>query len=291
MYQSGYQIDFLTFKPFSQIFEKDYRIKNLIAVDKSQLKSFKDILKFSKTLGKYDYIIDLHGNLRSFLLSTFTKGKVLRYKKQSLKRRLKMLDPNFNVVKAYLDTLKPLGISGDYRPKVILDQEDLNSVENLILQNYIVIGAGARYLSKMYPYYDQVAEILISKGYNIVLVGSKEDKEKDQAIYPQQVIDFRGKLSIRQSFAVISKSKLVISNDSAVAHMARSVGVKVLMIYGSTHPYFGFAPLKDEGDYIFKGLKCQPCTLHGKDSCKYGDFRCLTSISPQEVVEKTLSLL
>ena len=291
MYQSGYQVDFLTFKPFSQIFEKDYRIKNLIAADKSQLKSFKDILNFSKSLGKYDYVIDLHGNLRSFLLSTFTKGKVFRYKKQSLKRRLKMLDPNFNVVKAYLDTLKPLGILGDYRPKVILDQEDLNSVENLIPQNYIVIGAGARYLSKMYPYYDQVAEILISKGYNIVLVGSKEDKEKDKAIYPQQVIDFRGKLSIRQSLAVISKSKLVISNDSAVAHMARAVSVKVLMIYGSTHPYFGFAPLKDEGDYIFKGLKCQPCTLHGKDSCKYGDFRCLTSISPQKVVEKSLSLL
>ncbi|MFN3788062.1 glycosyltransferase family 9 protein [Sulfurihydrogenibium azorense] len=249
------------------------------------------MLKFSKSLGSYDYIVDLHSNLRSFLLSTFTKGKVLRYKKQGLKRRLKILDPNFNVVKAYLDTLKPLGISGDYKPRVILDEEDINSVKNLIPQNYIVIGAGARYLSKMYPYYNQVANIFINKGYNVVLVGSKEDKEKDKATYPNQVIDLRGKLSIRQSLAVISKSKLVISNDSAVSHMARAVGVKVLMVYGSTHPYFGFAPSKDEGDYIFKGLKCQPCTLHGKDSCKFGDFRCLTSISPQEVVEKSLLLL
>ncbi len=200
-----------------------------------------------------------------------------------------MLDPNFNVVNVYLETLNYLGIKGEYRPKVILHEVDFENLE-FLPDNYIVIGSGARYLTKMYPNYDKVAELLLKNGFNVVLVGSKEDKEKDKAVYPNKVIDLRGKLSIRQSLAVISKGKFVISNDSAVSHMARAVGVKILMIYGGTHPYFGFAPYKDEGEYIFKGLSCQPCDLHGKDVCKFGDFRCLTSISPQEIVQKSLSL-
>lgn len=220
----------------------------------------------------------------------FTQGKVIRYKKQGIKRRLKILDPNFNVVKAYLETLEYFGIKGDYRPKIILDKEDYEDVNQIIKEKCVVIGAGARYLTKMYPYYNKVAELLLKEGFNVVLVGSKEDKEKDKSVYPENVIDLRGKLTLRHSLTVISKSKVVISNDSAVAHMARAVGVKVLMVYGGTHPYFGFTPFKDEGDYIFKGLKCQPCDLHGKDKCKFGDFRCLTLISPEEIVEKALFL-
>jgi ADP-heptose:LPS heptosyltransferase len=289
LYEKGFEIDFLTFKPFSDVFSKDYRIKNLIAVEKKQMKSLTDIIKFSKNLKNYDYILDLHSNLRSFLISFFTKGNVLRYRKQSIKRRLKILDPNFNVLKAYLEPLKELGIEGDYRPKVILDKDDFSGLN--IPDNFVVIGAGARYLTKMYPYYNKVSEILLREGLNVVLIGSKEDTEKDKSVYPDNVIDFRGKLSLRQSLAVISKAKLVISNDSAVSHMARATGVKVLMIYGGTHPFFGFAPLKDEGSYIFKGLDCQPCHLHGKDTCKYGDFRCLTSISPVEITQKALELV
>jgi len=44
LYEKGYDVDFLTFKPFSDVFEKDYRIKNLIAVDKSRLKSIFTVL-------------------------------------------------------------------------------------------------------------------------------------------------------------------------------------------------------------------------------------------------------
>ncbi|WP_297888944.1 glycosyltransferase family 9 protein [Sulfurihydrogenibium sp.] len=280
----------MTLKPFAELFSKDYRIKNLITPDKKELKSLKNIIKFSKNLDRYQYILDLHGNLRSFLVSFFVKGQVIRYKKQGIKRRLKILDPNFNVIKAYLQTLECLGISGDYRPKIVLDEKDFYNLD-FLPDNYVVIGAGARYLTKMYPYYGKVSELLLKKGFKVVLVGSKEDREKDKGVYPDKVIDLRGKLTLRQSLAVISKSKFVISNDSAVAHMARAVGVKVLMIYGGTHPYFGFAPFKDEGDYIFKGINCQPCDLHGKDVCKSGDFRCLTLISPEEVVERSLSLL
>ncbi len=287
----------MTFKPLDQLFKYDYRINNVISIEKQKLKTFKNLIDFSNSLKKYDYIIDLHSNLRSFIIRNFLKikysSKVIKYDKEGLKRRLNILNKNFNVVNAYLNTLKDLGIEDfkHYRPKIILSEDEIQHVKKFLPDNFIAIGTGARYLSKIYPYYDKVAKLILDYGFNVVLVGSKEDKDLDKNVYDSNVLDLRGKLTLRESLSVISLGKLTVSNDSAIAHMSRAVGVKVLMIYGSTHPYFGFAPLENEGTYIFKNLPCQPCSLHGKNICKFNTFECLTSIKPQEIFEKVKELL
>ncbi|RMA93135.1 glycosyltransferase family 9 protein [Hydrogenothermus marinus] len=288
LYEKGYKITFITFKPFDTLFEKDYRIEKLVGLNKKDLKTVKDIKSFSKSLKDFDLILDLHSNLRTFLISFFSGIKTLRYNKKSLQRRL-LIKPflknfvnlqNFNVLKAYLKPLENLNIKGDYKPKLILDEKDFPNIE--IPENFIAIGTGARYKGKIYPYFKQVIENL---NENIVLVGSKEDLEKDKNEY-KNVLDLRGKLSLRQSLAVLSKAKLTISNDSAIAHLSRSVGTKVIMIYGATHPYFGFYPLEDEGSFLFADLKCQPCDLHGKKECKYKDYRCFKAITPEMVLKE-----
>ncbi len=295
LYKAGFKVDFLTFKPFDQLYKYDHRLNKVIALQKNQLKSIKQIYRFARNLKKenYDYILDIHANLRSFLISKFSGIKTIRYKKEGLKRRLGILNPDFNVIKAYLEPLKKLGIKDvqNYRPRLILKEEEIKAVKPLVPEKFIVIGTGARYINKIYPYYSKVAHILLEKGFNVVLVGSKEDKKLDSSEYPSNIVDLRGKLSLRESLAVISLAELTISNDSAIAHMSRAVRVPVLIIYGATHPYFGFAPLKDEGSFIFKGLECQPCDLHGKGECKRGDRACLTFISPEEIVNEALKLL
>lgn len=289
----GYTVDFLTFKPFDALFVEDYRVSKVIGLDRKDVKSLIDLIRFAKSLDRYDYVIDLHKNLRSLIISSFIGGKVYRYNKNSIKRRLKILDKKFNVVKSYLEVLKNLDIreTDNYRPKIILNNEEISKVKHIIPDRFITLGTGARYKNKVYPFYNEVAEIFLRKGYNVVLVGSKEDKEMDKNVYPKQVFDLRGKLSLRESMAVISRGVITISNDSAVAHMSRATGVPVLMLYGATHPAFGFAPLEDEGSYIVKNLDCQPCDLHGKGECKRKDLLCLTSIQPEEVVKKASTLI
>jgi ADP-heptose:LPS heptosyltransferase len=294
LYEAGHEITFITFKPFDQLFIKDYRIKNLIALDKTQLKSINQIKNFAKSLKNQDLILDLHSNLRSFLISKFSSKKTLRYDKKSIKRRLftKPFIKNFinlkdfNVLDVYLQPLKKIGIKNleNYRPRIIIDEED--SINIPLPEDFIVISTGARYKGKIYPYFKEVIEKI---NENVVLIGSKEDKEKDKNVY-KNVLDLRGKLNLRQSLYVISKAKFTISNDSAVAHMSRAVGTPVLVIYGATHPYFGFAPKKDEGSYIFAGLKCQPCDLHGKKECKYKDYRCFKEIKPELIIKEYKNL-
>ena len=302
LYEKGITVDFLTFKPFGDLYRKDYRLNRVIEIDKKDLKSLKDIKNLTNNLknNNYDYFLDIHSNLRTILLSKFLGVKTYRYKKNSIKRRLFLYKPfrnvlkdnKFNVVKAYLEILKNLNIIDldKYRPELILLDEDFKGLDFLDKKNVVVLGTGARYKNKMYPYFSDLARILIDFKYTVVLLGSEEDKKLDKNIYPSEVIDLRGKLSLRQSLAVIQKATGTISNDSAIAHMSRAVKTPVLMIYGATHPYFGFYPFKDEGDYIIKNIECQPCDLHGKKSCKYEKQICL-EISPEKIFHKFTDML
>ncbi len=294
-------MDFLTFKPFHSLFEKDFRINKVIALEKKHLKSLRDIKYFSENLKEYDFILDLHNNLRTHLLSLFSNKRFIRYKKGSLKRRLytypffrKFIDlSGYNVLLAYQETLKFLNIHLKHiqKPEIILSPEEIEKQKKFLPDRFIVLGAGARYKNKMYPYFNEVSERFLEKGLSVVLLGSEEDKRKDTSAYPEEVIDLRGSLSIRESLSVISLAELTVSNDSAIAHMSRAVSTPVLMIYGATHPYFGFAPLPDEGKYIYADIPCHPCDIHGKKRCKFQRPECLYSIPAEEVVRESMELL
>ncbi len=87
-YKGGYKRDFLTFKAFDQLFIKDYRLNKVIALDKKDLKTVKQIKDLAKNLNYYDFVIDLHANLRTKLLSFFSKKPFIVYKKKSFERRM-----------------------------------------------------------------------------------------------------------------------------------------------------------------------------------------------------------
>ncbi|WP_457642686.1 glycosyltransferase family 9 protein [Persephonella sp.] len=299
LYDRGFHIELLTFDSFAGLFEEDYRIKKLITPSKEELSGLKNIIQYAKKIGSYDYVLDLHRNLRSIIISSVVSGKTVRYRKNSLKRRL-YTRPFFrrfiktgrkNVVEMYTDTLKYLGINVEKpRPYIPASQKAVEKVKDILPENFITIGTGARYRNKIYPFYSQVAGILEKEGFKIVLIGSEEDKQSYPERFPETVIDLRGKLNLKESLAVISLSELTVSNDSAVAHMARAVKTPVLMIYGATSPYFGFYPFPDEGKYLYKGLPCQPCDLHGKKECIKGKPECL-EFEPQYVAQEALKLL
>ncbi len=129
----------------------------------------------------------------------------------------------------------------------------------------------------------------------IVLVG--DDKESQVADYilrnvqSDKVINLCGHTTLTDLVSLISVSKLVLSNDSAVAHIGVWQGVSTFVVLGGGH-YGEFFPYPDKDvrskyhTVISKKLDCFNCNWN----CRYqkdadGVVRCLSSLSGEEVLK------
>jgi ADP-heptose:LPS heptosyltransferase len=278
----GYRPVLLTFTPYGEPFLEDPRLE-VLQVSKEELFKVQTIDK----LRGFDLYIDLHKNLKSFLLRLMLGGVWVSYRKESLRRRLavylKSFRKPYSVVDAYMQSI---GVSSG-RPKILISQERLELWEERLGKGYVCIGPGARYEKKRYPYFKRVVELLTEHGYSVVLLGDSRDRAYTEG---WKGVNLCGELELLDVMAVLKNSSLFIGNDSGLLHMARAAGIKAIQVYGGTHPTLGFSLSEGEGKVIIKGLQCQPCHIHGRGSCKFGNFPCL-QIEPSEVFREALSFL
>ncbi len=294
--RAGFEVHFLTFKPFGEVLREQPFVDGVIEVEKERLRSFSDLRKFAGELPPFDVGFDLHDVLRTKLLRKFLPFKFYTYSKNALLRRLMVLFKPFKakwlfVPELYATALKKAGIAVESpRPYLFVKEELKRRVLKLLPERPVVVAPGARWKTKRYPLekFARVVEILKGKGFSPVVVGGKGEVELGRFLEERGAVNLSGELSIMESVAAVSLSLGVVSNDSAVVHMARAVKRPVVAIFGPTHPAFGFAPYPDEGVALTRNLPCSPCSLHGKTRCR--EQRCF-EIEPETVVEKLLSLV
>ena len=104
-----------------------------------------------------------------------------------------------------------------------------------------------------------------------------------------RVLDF-GELSLTELRAVLDDAAIYIGGDSGPLHVAATSRVPIVGLYGPTLPARS-APWR--GEYPAEavevpGLPCRPCDQR---QCEPGDFRCLTRITPEQVLEAARRVL
>jgi len=246
----------------------------------------------------YDLVIDLHAKLASFLISLCCfRSKVLRYHKaRSIRTRIvkKHLKQGIeSTVVLYLSALNRLP---DFRaseplskPVLIVPELDVDFPPIPPGKTITAIFPGATHKTKMIPS-QKLAETVqsLSESHYFLILGSSSEHWLGEIILKGQAdagINLCGKYTIPELIKAISKTDLVISNDSGPMHLAAALGKKQIAFFGATHPALGFAPLNPDAALIVKNPDCQPCSLHGGEACPRGDFRCMNDISPSEIVQ------
>jgi len=94
----------------------------------------------------------------------------------------------------------------------------------------------------------------------------------------------RSMLSLRDMAACIERASLHLGNCSAPRHMAVAVDTPTLTVLGSTSAAWTFPGPGHQA--LAKGLPCQPCN---ENSCPEGHMRCLTGLTPAEVLPELLA--
>ena len=105
------------------------------------------------------------------------------------------------------------------------------------------------------------------------------------------MINLQGKTSLQQSIQLVRAARLCLGNDTGIPHFAESVGTPVLVIMGPTGEQFGLTPHLPGSATLSRKLWCRPCSTNGDARCIRSQRFCLTGITPQMVLDKTLELL
>ncbi len=283
-------LDFLVMDKFKDAISGNKHIDNLIVFEKEKYKGITGILAFSKKLkeNRYDLVIDLHSKIRPILISKMLGNKVLRYKKRSW---WKTLFVNLRIMKYHVDDtivrnyFRPLNVLGITYTKEKLafnfKKENGESVEEF--KDAVVMAPGAANNTKKWPkeYFAALGQPIEEK---IVLIGGKEDFNESELIKKEigdRCVNLAGKLNLKESGALISKSKYVITNDTGPFHIARGVCTKVFVIFGPTDP--GMFEYDKDAILLFEGVKCSPCSLHGDKKCPKKHFKCMRELTPEKV--------
>jgi ADP-heptose:LPS heptosyltransferase len=143
---------------------------------------------------------------------------------------------------------------------------------------------------------------LTNKGYNVVFTDTKKQTQQYDKIINS--CENKNKLfnfcpyseSLDMTIALTSLAKIVVSTDSALVHIAASLGIPIFGLYG---PFPGHIRLKlyPKAKWVDAVAPCAPCFLHGYNICptakqqgvKYSP--CYNNIDLDKVVTDIESLI
>ena len=249
---------------------------------------------------QYDYIIDLHHNLKTLRLKkalkkpsfSFYKLNVQKYIYTSIK--LNIL-PKVHIVDRYLDTVSSFGVKNDgvgldyfIAPHEETKKNDIPASHYL---GYIACVIGAAHGTKRWPV-EKWKEFARQMDHPIILLGGKEDAAAGKEIASVddiKVYNACGKFSLNESADLVKNSKLVISNDTGLMHIAAAFKKPVVSLWGNTVPSFGMYPYYGDTHVAHtqlqvNKLRCRPCSKIGYDKCPLGHFKCMQRIEVDEVL-------
>jgi heptosyltransferase-2 len=155
---------------------------------------------------------------------------------------------------------------------------------NGIRDGFIALAPGSIWGTKRWPYYPELARLLGDR--QVVVIGGKDDAALADAILAAapNARNSAGQLSLRESAALIQRAAALVTNDSSPLHLATAVGTRILAIFGSTVPAFGYGPVRP-GDRVAEiPLDCRPCSSHGPQVCPLGHHNCMREQRPEQIL-------
>ncbi|MGN6419091.1 MAG: glycosyltransferase family 9 protein [Pseudobacter sp.] len=292
------EVHFLTKKSFLPVLAANPYIDKIHTIDNNLDEMIENLEEED-----FDYVIDLHHNLRTLRVKrglgkqsfSFSKLNIQKWLLTSFKiNRM----PDVHIVDRYLDTLKSFRIRNDGQgldyfipEKDHIKEEDIPTSHHA---GYIGLVIGAALNTKKYPLH-KLKELVSIIDHPIILLGGKEDREEGDAIAaidPMKIYNACGKFNINESADLVRRSKLIISNDTGLMHIASAFRKPIISLWGNTVPEFGMYPyypttLTNSFDIMeVKGLSCRPCSKIGYDKCPKKHFKCMELITAESIYGK-----
>lgn len=290
------EIHYLTKKAFGPILETNPNVSSVFTIEKSIEEVVAELKKEN-----YDWIIDLHNNIRTKGLKSKLRRPSKTFRKLNVEKWLLVNAgvnklPDLHVVDRYFETVRHLGVAPDGKPGdfFITTENEVNPAEfGLEAGTYVSIAIGAQHETKCLPA-EKLIELISKLDRPVVLIGGPTDQEKAGQIVnglSKKIVDTCGKLNLQQSASLVKQGAHLITHDTGMMHIASCLEVPMTTVWGNTIPGFGmypYLPGKEDQYSIHevKQLKCRPCSKIGYDACPKKHFDCMNKQDIAKIIEE-----
>ena len=255
----------------------------------------------------FDFVIDLHNNLRTRRVKNALDVPSSAYPKLNIQKWLLTnfkinLLPDKSIVERYFDAASEINVKNDGRGlDHILPESMKLSNDDIPMSHwsgYVGCVIGGSYNTKKLPV-AQWKNFCALSPYPVILLGGPEDRAEGNEIAEQDTVKIYnscGKFNLNESAELVKYAKVIVSNDTGLMHIAAAYQKPIISLWGNTSPlmgmfpYYGFNNLKDRAaqqSVIMenKALGCHPCSKLGYAKCPKGHFRCMNELDMDEAAE------
>lgn len=296
----GAEVHFLTKASFREVLTANPYVDRLHLLDKNETELIQQL-----KAEQFDYIIDLHHNLRSlrFKLALGVRNRSfdkLNWAKWLLVKLKINLLPNQHIVDRYLATVAFLGIQNDGQGLDYFIPENSQLPDNQLAPvyraGYVAFVIGGQHATKMLPR-EKILDICLELKWPVVLLGGPDDKDKGAWIAEQgngKIFNACGHFKLNESVDLLRKAQAVISHDTGLMHIAAAFRQKIFVVWGNTVPEFGMYPyLPNDQQFtnFEQKLACRPCSKIGYSACPKGHFNCMQLHSTHKIAASVRAVL
>ncbi len=269
-----------------------------VRVLEKDARRIEDVVSMGAELEDHDLVVDLHGSLRTRILTLRQKGVVLRANSFRLRRarwvhaRWSRPQPVPHATRRYAAALAPLGLDAPGPPRLAAgDAAERWAAAWLDAWRGAPIVAfcpGAKHATKRWPerHWLELFERVRAAGRRVVCLSLPAERDALPALAARVEADAGARWALEplaHMAALLSHCGRAVSGDSGLMHVAAARGTPVTALFGSTSPVLGFAPAGEGHAVLCRNEPCQPCTLHGRAACPRGHFRCMLELKPDAV--------
>ena len=261
---------------------------------------------------KFDYVIDLHRNLRTARVKKALKVPDYSYDKLNVQKWLLTnlrinLMPDKSIVDRYFETVRPLEVYNDGKGLDNFVPADVQLGNNDLPMShwggYAGCVIGGSYATKQLPV-DQWKKFCTAFPYPVILLGGPEDKDMGDmiaALDPVKIYNSCGKFSLNESSELVKHARVIISNDTGLMHIAAAYQKPIVSLWGNTSPEMGMFPYYGDNNLTShiapqsvivenKQLGCHPCSKIGYNKCPRRHFKCMNGLDMQATAEQARQL-
>ena len=284
----GVEVHYITKQKFSSVIEANPYIDKIHTI-KDSIFEITDELKKEN----FDYVIDLHHNIRTLKLKWILGKKSFSFRKLNWEKFLMVYFkinklPKLHIVDRYFETLHSIGVKNDSKGlDYFISEKDIVNISSYLpahFQNgYTVLVVGGSYFTKQIPI-NKLKEFCELSPNPLVLLGGKEDVLNSEEVHQAflgKTINLCGQLNINQSASIIQQAHKVITSDTGLMHIAAAFKKNITSVWGNTIPEFGmgvYLPSNESKIVEVKNLSCRPCSKLGHHSCPKKHFKCMNDI-------------